>query len=156
MFGRLAAAGAVALTLAACATDAGPKQTVGTLVGAGLGGLVGAQIGSGGGQLAAVAAGTLLGAYLGSEVGASLDRADQAYADQAAQGSLETAPSGQSSTWSNPDSGNSGTFTPTSTYQAASGEYCREYQQTVTVGGQTEAAYGTACRQPDGSWKIVN
>ncbi len=154
-FSRLAAV-AVAFALTACATDAGPKQTVGTLIGAGLGGLVGAQIGSGSGQLAAVAAGTLLGAFLGSEVGASLDKADQAYANQAAQGSLETAPSGQTSTWSNPDSGNSGTFTPTNSYEVSSGEYCREYQQTVTVGGQVESAYGTACRQPDGSWKIVN
>ncbi|MEE8203551.1 MAG: hypothetical protein V3R74_07315, partial [Alphaproteobacteria bacterium] len=32
---------------------------------------------------------------------------------------------------------------------------CREYQTTVNVGGQVEQAYGTACRQPDGSWQIV-
>ena len=35
------------------------------------------------------------------------------------------------------------------------GRYCREFQQTVTIGGRTAEAYGTACRQPDGSWKIV-
>jgi surface antigen len=46
--------------------------------------------------------------------------------------------------------------TPTRTYQQSSGEYCREYQQTVTVGGKTQEAYGTACRQPDGTWKIVS
>ena len=33
---------------------------------------------------------------------------------------------------------------------------CREFQQTITVGGRTETAYGTACRQPDGDWKIVS
>ena len=32
--------------------------------------------------------------------------------------------------------------------------YCREYQHTVTIDGKQEKAYGTACRQPDGSWKI--
>jgi surface antigen len=37
-----------------------------------------------------------------------------------------------------------------------SGKYCREFQQTVTIGGKTEQAYGTACRQPDGSWQIVS
>lgn len=37
-----------------------------------------------------------------------------------------------------------------------SGRQCREFQQTVTVGGRTEQAYGTACLQPDGSWEIVN
>ncbi len=33
------------------------------------------------------------------------------------------------------------------------GEQCREYQRTITIGGKTETAYGTACRQPDGTWK---
>jgi len=152
----LAVVTALGLSVAACAADSGPKENLGTLLGAGLGGLAGAQIGSGSGQLAAVAGGTLLGAFLGKEIGASLDKADQAYADQTAQRTLETSPTGQSSTWSNPDSGNSGSITQTKTYQTASDEYCREYQQTVTVGGQTESAYGTACRQPDGSWKVVN
>jgi hypothetical protein len=34
--------------------------------------------------------------------------------------------------------------------------YCREYQRDVVVGGQRQESYGTACRQPDGAWKIVN
>lgn len=33
---------------------------------------------------------------------------------------------------------------------------CREYQQTITVGGKNEEAYGTACLQADGSWKIAS
>jgi hypothetical protein len=36
------------------------------------------------------------------------------------------------------------------------GNYCREYQSTVGVGGKTEQADGTACRLADGSWKVVN
>jgi len=47
-------------------------------------------------------------------------------------------------------------MTPTRTYQTASGSYCREFTQTIVVGGRTEEGYGTACRQPDGSWQIVN
>ncbi len=144
------------LSIAACATDQGPKQGLGTLIGAGLGGLAGSQIGSGTGQMVAVGAGVLLGGLLGSEVGKSLDKADRLYAGRNAQQTLEATPTGQSSTWQNPDSGNSGTFTPTQTYETAQGQYCREYQTTVTVGGVTEEAYGTACRQPDGSWKVVN
>jgi hypothetical protein len=38
---------------------------------------------------------------------------------------------------------------------STSGLQCREFQQTVTVGGRKEEAYGTACLQPDGSWQIV-
>lgn len=33
--------------------------------------------------------------------------------------------------------------------------YCREYTRDVIVDGKPAQAYGTACRQPDGSWKIV-
>ncbi len=145
-----------AASLAACSGAQGSKETGGTLVGAALGGLVGSKIGGGSGRFAAVAAGTLMGAFLGREVGLSLDRADRLHAGRAASYGLEHKASGEPTSWSNPDSGNRGTVTPVRTYQEPSGRYCREYQQTVTVGGRTEQAYGTACRQPDGSWKVAN
>ena len=146
---------AAALSLGACVSDQGNKQTLGTLIGAGLGGLAGSQIGSGTGQLAAVGAGVLLGGLLGNEVGKSLDKADIAYAERNAQQTFEYQPTGATSSWVNPDSGNSGSITPTATYRSETGRYCREYQETVTVGGELQSAYGTACRQPDGSWEIV-
>lgn len=31
---------------------------------------------------------------------------------------------------------------------------CREYNAQVMIGGQPQPAYGWACQQPDGSWKI--
>ncbi len=143
--------------IAACSgSNMGPKQTVGGALGAVGGAILGSNVGKGKGNIAAIAAGTLLGAYAGSEVGMSLDRADAMYANQAAQNAFETYPSGQTSTWQNPDSGNYGNVTPTNTYRASSGEYCREYQQTITVQGQSQQAYGTACRTQDGSWRIIN
>ena len=152
---RVASAAVVILFLAGCQTG-GPKQTGGTLVGAGLGALAGSQIGRGRGQLAAVAIGALAGAMLGSNIGKSLDDADRQAALHA-QGQAHTAPIGQSVSWNNPNSGNYGTFTPTRDgTDNRTGAYCREYQTTITVGGKTEQAYGTACRQPDGSWKVVN
>ncbi len=33
---------------------------------------------------------------------------------------------------------------------------CREYQSTTTIAGQPQNVVGTACRQPDGTWRIVN
>jgi surface antigen len=152
---KLAIPMALVLALAACEGQ-GRKQTGGTLIGAGAGALAGSQIGGGRGKLAAVAIGALAGAFLGSEVGKSLDRADRAAMTRTSQNALERNPTGQTSTWSNPDSGNAGTVTPTRTYETASGDPCREYQQTVTIAGKTEQAYGRACRQPDGTWKIVN
>ncbi len=142
--------------LTACGSLGGPKQTGGTLLGGGLGALAGSQIGGGTGRLAAVAVGTLIGAFVGSEAGKSLDRADKLFANRTAQRSLERVPSGQSTTWRNPDNGHSGTFTPTRTFQATSGGFCREFQQTVTVAGEKQRAFGTACRQPDGSWRITS
>ena len=41
-------------------------------------------------------------------------------------------------------------------YTTGTGQTCREYQTTVTVNGQPQPSHGTACLQPDGSWRIVN
>jgi triosephosphate isomerase len=41
-------------------------------------------------------------------------------------------------------------------YEPIAGRYCREFQQTVTIGGRTEQAYGTACMQPDGAWEVIS
>ena len=147
---------AFALTLGGCAPQLGPNETGGTLLGAGTGALLGAQIGHGHGRLLGVALGTLAGAMIGQDIGRSLDRADQLNMEHTAQTALESNATRQTSTWVDPDNGNSGSFTPVKTYHAADGQYCREYHQNVTVGGQQQQAYGTACRQPDGSWRIVN
>lgn len=151
----IAASAALALLVGCADLEGRPKETGGVLLGGALGGLAGAQVGRGSGQLAATAAGTLLGAFLGSEIGRSLDRADQLYMAQTTQQALDTAPSGTVSTWRNPDSGHSGTVTPTRTYQTQTGQYCREFRQTVTIDGRVEEAQGRACRQPDGTWQIV-
>ena len=151
---RIALVAVLALALGAC--EAGrEKEQLGGLIGAGLGALAGSQIGGGRGQLAAVAVGTLAGAWAGSEIGRRLDERDRLLASQAIQQSY-AAPFGQTIQWQNPESGNAGTVTSTREgTDVASGAYCREYQQTIVVGGQTESAYGAACQQPDGTWKIV-
>lgn len=143
------------LAMAACANSTGPKQSVGTGVGAVLGGLAGSQIGGGSGRLVAVGAGTLLGAFLGSEVGSSLDKADIAYANRAAS-QAHNAPIGETISWNNPETSHHGEITPIKDGYDQGGSYCREYEQTVYIGGKAESAYGTACRQPDGTWQIIN
>jgi len=127
-----------------------PKTALGGMLGAAGGGLIAAAAGGG---AAGIVGGVLLGGLVGGAIGNSLDQRDRELAYQNAQRTFESARTGQTSTWRNPDSGNSGTITPTRTYQS-DGQYCREYQQQITVGGQVRDSYGTACRQPDGSWKI--
>ncbi len=145
----------LALALAGCTNTMGPKETGGTLIGGATGALLGAQVGSGRGQLLGVAVGTLAGALIGREIGSSLDRADRLEMERSAQYSLEHNRTDEPRTWRNPDSGHYGSVTPKKTYRSAEGQYCREYQQTVVIGGEEHQAYGTACRQPDGTWKIV-
>ena len=152
------------LTLNGCSNTTGSKENLGTVVGAALGGLLGSQFGSGDGKTAAIVTGIFLGGLLGKDVGATLDRVDKQMMARTTHNTLENSPIGSTSNWNNPDTGNSGTITPTKTYRCAgtscasqtTSGYCREFQTTVTVGGKVQNAYGTACRQPDGSWKIVN
>jgi len=131
------------------------KETVGTIIGGAGGAWAGSQIGGGSGQIVATAAGTLLGAALGNQIGASLDKTDMMYYNRTSQRALETMQPGQSLPWQNPQTGVSGTITPSSYYQTDAGAYCREYTQTIKVGGRVEEGYGVACRQPDGTWKIT-
>jgi len=143
------------ITMGCQTTGGGQKQSVGTLLGAIGGGLAGSQLGSGKGQLVGVAAGTLLGAFLGSEVGASLDRADAIYANQTANRAFEFNAADETSNWENPETGNSGSVTPTTqSYQVTNGQYCRQYEQEIFVEGQKQIATGTACRNEYGEWVI--
>lgn len=147
--------------VSACSQNGGrdggiKKSDIGTLLGGAGGAALGSQFGKGNGRVAMIAAGTLLGAFAGNQFGQSLDNADMAYHNQASHSALEGNKSGIASNWSNPDTGHSGTITPTRTYQTAQGTYCREFNQSIMVGGKREEAFGTACRQPDGSWKLVN
>ncbi len=143
------------LMLAACATTQEGQNTktiVGGFGGAAAGGLLALGLG---GNTAAVLGSTILGGLIGGAIGDRMDAADKRQAQAATTKALETTPSGTATQWKNPDSGNYGSVTPVRTYQAASGQYCREYRQTVMIGGEQNEAYGKACRQPDGSWKIV-
>jgi len=147
----VAALPTLSCTALANTTSENPKMVLGSLGGAAAGAGIAAIAGGGAGWI--VAAG-LAGGLLGGAIGAHLDKKDKEMAAQNAANAFENGRTGQPAAWKNPDSGNSGSITPTKTYQAADGQYCREYRQEIIVGGQKQQGYGTACRQPDGSWKI--
>lgn len=134
----------------------GQKQVIGTGAGAILGGIAGSKVGKGSGEKWATGAGALLGAFIGSSIGQSLDQADQAYHAQAVQNAY-SAPLNKTINWSNPESGHSGSVTPVREgRQAATGNLCRQYKQTIVVDGKAETAYGTACQNSDGNWTLAN
>ena len=63
-----------------------------------------------------------------------------------------TTPLGETIYWKEGNA--SGAVTPTREGTSSSGRYCREYQSEVSIGGNKESIYGTACRNADGSWEI--
>ena len=97
-------------------SDFGPKMGIGAALGAAGGGLLGAAAGGG---ATGIAAGVLLGGLVGGATGSYLDDQDKRTAAAATQQALNDKPSGTTTTWKNPDSGNSGSVTPIRTYQTA-------------------------------------
>ena len=112
--------------------------------------MLGSEIGDGRGRTAAIILGTMAGAAIGGAIGRSMDETDRIKTSLA----LENVRTGVRTSWRNPDTSNEYSVTPTRTYTAGSGP-CREFTMDAAVGGTTEQVYGTACRQADGSWRIV-
>jgi len=73
---------------------------------------------------------------------------------EAAQVQATRAAIGDTIIWH--DGSASGTVTTVREGTSSAGLPCREFQQTITVGGNREQGYGTACLQADGSWRIVD
>ncbi len=149
-YSRIAVVISMAVILSACST-APSKQDQGVVIGAVAGGLLGNQVGGGTGKVVATIAGAVIGGAIGGSVGKSMDETDRMKANAA----FENGRSGTSSTWVNPDTGYEYVVTPNNSYETDSGP-CREYTMDATIGGKTEQVYGTACRQPDGSWQVSN
>lgn len=139
-----------AAVLSGCATETGPREQAGVVIGGVLGGVLGHEIGGGHGRTAATIVGTLAGAAIGGSVGRTMDEVDR----MKVGASLETVRTGVTSRWQNPDTLYEYAVTPTRTYEVGDGP-CREFVLDAAIGGKTEQVFGRACRQADGSWKIV-
>jgi surface antigen len=149
--GLIVVLGVASVTLAGCLGN-GPKQDAGTLFGAVTGGLVGSAVGNG--NLGAAAAGAVIGGFIGNEIGAGLDEADRRMAADAQYRALEYGRTGAPVTWRG-RRGNHGDVVAGSAYRV--NDYnCRDYTTTIYIDGRPETARGTACRQPDGSWRTVS
>lgn len=145
--------------------------TLGCLLGAAAGGYGGAQIGKGTGKLVAVGAGTLLGCGVGS----SIQNSDQQQFQQPQQ-VFHPQPNYQRQAYYSQPRQYTGYVTPSYRYQpqpvyqqprpqivwreapkpaVKSCPYSREYQSTVTVGGEQVPAYGQACSHDGGqNWDL--
>lgn len=127
------------------------RDIVGALLGGAIGAAAGSQFGKGDGRTLATIGGAIVGALVGGNIGRAMDQVDQHCVGQI----LERAPDGRAVIWNDPDRNGEYRVTPTRSWQTEGGAYCREYQTRVVIAGRVENAHGTACRQPDGTWKRV-
>ena len=127
------------------------KQDMGVITGGVAGGLIGSTIGGGSGKVLAIAAGTIAGAVIGGAIGKNMDDTDKLKLNQA----LENNAIGKPAYWQNQNSGNTYRVIPVKNVTVQNNHYCREYRTVADIAGKKQQMYGTACRQPDGSWKAV-
>lgn len=127
------------------------RDMIGAALGGAAGGLVGSHIGKSSGRTAATIGGVLLGLFVGGSIGRAMDEADQACVGQV----LEYVPDHRTVVWQGPNQ-QGYWVTPVRSYDAGGGRYCREYRSQAVIAGRPQSVYGTACRQPDGSWQIRN
>ena len=148
---------AMATTVSACSSTLSQQQTAQVV-----GGLVGATLGYGlgkghSGKDKAILGGLVLGAMAGDWIGNQMSQAGQQAHTQTVANTLEYAQQGHTNHWQNPDAyqREQGKVQVVKTFQNTTGHYCREFTQQITVGGQTQNGYGTACRMPDGQWQMM-
>lgn len=137
------------LLLAGCAGK--PDVPTGAIPGANPGTVVGSPIAAGSGE---PAVGPVEGGLMGAEVGRSLNDADRGVALKAEYEALEYGRSGRPTVWQSKSGDNHGEIKVGSTYQVNRLD-CREYTHDVWIGGRLRVVKGTACRDPDGVWRIV-
>jgi surface antigen len=155
VLGRLLAIASIGTALAACASDSGPKEVTGTLVGAGTGAAVGGASGAASGnRVSGAVAGAAIGGMLGNRIGVGLDDEDKRRAYAAQVQALESGPSGAPIAWRNPDSGRYGSIVPGPAYES-NGMNCRQFTHTIYIDGKPQTARGAACKGADGAWQPV-
>lgn len=141
-----------------CDTD----EVVGTGLGAIVGGVIGNQFGHGSGKTAATIGGVILGGIAGNAIAKDSckdQHADAYYYNNTYYDAFNDRDEGEEYNWRNPYSNNYGTVSAGEYYEDGYEGYsgpCREFEQSVYIDGRPETATGVACRQGDGTWRIVS
>jgi surface antigen len=126
-------------------------QVLGGVAGGALGGVLGSQVGQGSnaGTIVGAVAGTIVGAIIGERIGRSMDPSDRFCAGRA----LDYANDRHSVRWVNPESQVDYLITPMRSFQRDGGP-CREFTTRLSHSGLHDTLRQTACRLPNGDWRI--
>jgi surface antigen len=98
---------------------------------------------------------SMVGGLVTGSIGEELGSGEKRKALEAEYKALEYTPSGQKVAWTGNRGGRFGEVVPAQPYRVGSQD-CRQFTHSVTVGGQTRTARGTACRNEDGSWATLS
>lgn len=145
----------ISTILMGCSSSGGvAPEGVGAGVGAVSGGLIGSQFGKGKGKVATTILGAAAGTVVGFGVGQWLYGRDREQAERAQFSALESGQSNKPVSWRGADGHSRGEVVPSSPYRRGT-ENCRDYNHTIYVDGRPQTLRGTACRNPDGTWRSV-
>ncbi len=129
----------------------------GTQAGAGVGAATGGLIAAAaGGGAAWILAGVLLGAVAGGVVGNQLSKKDKEQYSSSSYDAISKQGKGGTTSWSNPETGNSGSTTINDVFTKADGTQCKRFTQKITAKGKTTTTNGVACQASDGTWKVTD
>ena len=128
----------------------------GVIAGALIGGLLGNIAGRGGDRAVPTVAGVIVGGAVGAALTSNLNCEDRSYAYKTYYEGFNSGRPGSRYEWHNPRTNDRGEFRVGNYYNDRDGFRCANYTQTIYVQGRRQKARGQACRQPDGSWVIVN
>ena len=127
------------------------RVVLGGTLGWATGAVLGSTVDKNDGRSAAIVGGADIGVLVGGAIGQYMDSVDQNCVGQI----LEHTPDGRSIAWRNSDNDFAYQVTPKAAFQTGDGRTCRNYVTEVWIDDQQQQVFGTACRQPDGSWKVI-
>jgi surface antigen len=108
-----------------------------------------------GGKVSSSVIAAMGGGLVSGSIGAGLSADEKRNALEAEYKALEYTASGQAVGWKGDQAGHYGEVVAAQPYRVGSQD-CRQYAQTVHAGGGGVTARGTACRNADGSWSLLN
>jgi surface antigen len=126
------------------------KKAIGAIMGGAIGGVIGAQVGEGAGRNIAILVGTAAGALIGSHVGSKMDEADRACVGEA----LEKAGDHRTVAWASGDGSTTYRVTPLAR-RPDTDPACRMFELQAATGAGSSTSNAQACRDPDGSWRVI-
>ena len=126
---------------------------VGAAGGAATGGIIAALAGA---SPAWIAASVILGGVAGGLIGNELSKKDKEEYASSSYDAFSAAGKGGTTSWSNPETGNSGSTTINEVFTKADGTKCKRFTQKITAKGKTDTTSGVACQEKNGTWKVTN